>query len=96
VSNCLGMYTDLELSRAVGCHVSSDGSSRSCSDISDIGGCDAGPTVLGGEKYVQPVEKTCSWRCTGVGLVAWSVGPGLGARDLLCGGSSLRCRLTLL
>jgi hypothetical protein len=57
---CLGMDTDLELSRAMGFQVSSHGLSRSCSDISDIVGCDAGPTVSGGKTFVQPVEQTGS------------------------------------
>jgi hypothetical protein len=95
-SNCLGMHTNLELARAAGCHISTHGLSRSCSDIPDIVGCNVGPTVLGGGKYVLPVGQTCSWRRAGVGLEAWSVGPGLVARDLLHGGSSLRRRLTLL
>jgi hypothetical protein len=62
---CLVVHTDLELLRAVGSHASL----RSCSDISDIVGCDAGPNVSGGKTFVQPVEQTGSWCRAGVGLV---------------------------
>jgi hypothetical protein len=55
------MDADLELSRAVGFQVLSHGSSRSCSDISDIVCFNAGPTVSGGEKCVQPVAQTGFW-----------------------------------
>jgi hypothetical protein len=95
-SNCLGMDTELELSRAVGFQVSSHGPSRSFSDISDIVGCDSGSTVLGGEKSVHSVYRMGSWRCAGVGLVTYSVGPGLAAIVLLQGGSSVRRRLSVL
>jgi hypothetical protein len=45
---------------------------------------------------VQPLEQAGSWRRAGVGLVTYSVGPGLGAIVLLQGRSSLRHRLTVL
>jgi hypothetical protein len=51
-----GIDNDLELSRAMGCHVSSDDSLRSCSDISDMVDCDNGPTMPGGETFVLPWE----------------------------------------
>jgi hypothetical protein len=79
-STCLGMHTEMELSRAAVCHIPVHGSSRSCSDISDTVGCDASPTVFGGGKSVLSVGQTCSWRRSGVGLVACPVGPGLVAR----------------
>jgi hypothetical protein len=48
VSKCQGIYTDLELSRATGHHISSHCASRSFSDISDKSGCVPGPTWSGG------------------------------------------------
>jgi hypothetical protein len=70
--------------------------SRSCSDISDMVGCNAGPIVPGGVKFVVPGETMGAWRCAEAGLVTESLGPGLGVIFLLHGRSSLWRRLTVL
>jgi hypothetical protein len=88
-STCCGMETELELSRDVGFQISSHCFSSLCSDISDMVGCDARPTVPGGLKSVLPGEQTGAWRCARSGMVTKPLGPGLGARLLLQGISIL-------